>query len=73
MMKRSLGLELRKYRKTAGLTLQELAERVGVSKQCVYFWEHGIREPGVDRLWALANALAVNVDSLITLKLEQGM
>lgn len=44
-------------RQARGLTLQELAERIGVSEGMVSKWEHEIAVPGLDNQESLASAL----------------
>lgn len=57
--------ERRKIRETAGLSQQELAAAMGVSRQAVTFWERGERTPRgqyldryVEALRALKDAVA---------------
>ncbi|WP_291258196.1 helix-turn-helix transcriptional regulator [Flavonifractor sp.] len=54
------------YRKKAGLSQEELAGRVGVSRQAVSKWELGDAAPEVDKLRALAREFGVTVDELIS-------
>lgn len=51
---------LRELRTAAGLTQQELAERVGVKREAVARWEKGDQEPGWSYVLALAAALGVD-------------
>lgn len=44
-------------RKAAGLTLQEVADAVGVTAAAVWYWEQGQRTPGVKHLGAYLVAL----------------
>ena len=67
---RSLGLYIRKVRKEAGMSQRELARRCGVTYQTAWYWEHDRKSPTYEKLWALANALAVNVNDLILYKIE---
>ena len=53
-------------RRAAGLSQETLAERVGVSRQAIGKWENGAALPGLDNLQALAAALGVNCDELLT-------
>ena len=53
------------YRKAAKLSQEELAERVGVSRQAVSKWELGDATPEVDKLLALAKAFGVTTDELL--------
>ena len=54
------------YRKAAKLSQEELAERVGVSRQAVSKWELGDATPEVDKLLALARAFGVTTDELLS-------
>ena len=54
------------YRKKAGLSQEELAGRVGVSRQAVSKWELDDAAPEVDKLRALAREFGVTVDELIS-------
>ena len=53
-------------RRAAGLSQETLAERVGVSRQAIGKWENGAALPGLDNLQALAAALGVSCDELLT-------
>lgn len=54
------------YRKAARLSQEELAARVGVSRQAVSKWELGDATPEVDKLLALARAFGVTTDELLS-------
>jgi transcriptional regulator with XRE-family HTH domain len=54
---------LRELREQAGLTQQELGERVGVTWEAISRWERGTREPSWSNVVALANALGVSCDA----------
>lgn len=53
------------YRRAAKLSQEELAARVGVSRQAVSKWELGDATPEVDKLLALARAFGVTTDELL--------
>ncbi len=53
-------------RKRAGLSQEALAERLGVSRQAVSKWETGEAMPETGKLAALAAALGVSVDWLLS-------
>lgn len=53
-------------RKKAGLTQEELAEKIGVSRQAVSKWETGDALPEVNKLRLLAQALGVTADWLLS-------
>ena len=52
-------------RKGMGLSQEELAARVGVSRQAVSKWELGESVPDVDKLLALSQIFGVTVDQLL--------
>mgnify|MGYP002626442912 CR=1 FL=1 len=53
--------------RTYGLTQEELARRVGVTRQAVSRWELGQTEPGIETLKALAETLGAPVSMLLDL------
>lgn len=48
---------LKDARRTAGLTMQQLAEKVGVSQQMVSLWERGVNEPSPKAMHRLLEVL----------------
>lgn len=58
-----IGSQITKFRKTAGLTQEELGRAVGVSTQAVSRWENG-GAPDVTLLPAIADRLGVTIDAL---------
>lgn len=57
---------LYKLRRQAGLSQEELANLVGVTRQAVQKWEAGASRPDMDNLAALANYFNVSLDYLVT-------
>lgn len=53
------GARLHRLRRERGLSLGDIAARLGVSKPTVWAWEHGKSRPVERRLAALADALGV--------------
>lgn len=53
----SLAQLLREWREYRGLSMQELADKAGLSKQCIFKIEHGVHVPVVTTLEAIATAL----------------
>ena len=53
------------YRRQGKLSQEELAARVGVSRQAVSKWELGEASPDIGRLMALAQAFGVTADHLL--------
>lgn len=52
-------------RKAAGLTLQEVADAVGVTATSVWFWEQGQRRPSGAHLDAYLDALGALRESAV--------
>lgn len=65
-----IGKRIQKYRKLAGLTQKELAEKLGVVTGTVQQYELGKRHPRLDQLQRIANALGVEVHELYSDKQE---
>lgn len=53
------------YRRAHGLSQEELAEKIGVSRQAVSKWERAEASPDTDNLIALASLYGVLIDELI--------
>jgi DNA-binding transcriptional regulator YiaG len=58
---KSLSRSLRLAREARGLTVSELADRVGVSAMAVYNWEAGRSRPRSPNLSALCKVLRVRL------------
>lgn len=56
---------LKLFRKKYGYTQEQIAERVGVSRQAVAKWEKGEALPDIENIVALADIYEVTVDSLV--------
>ncbi len=56
---------LQALRKSKGMSQEELAERVGVSRQAVSKWETGETTPEVSKIIALAELFGVTTDALL--------
>lgn len=52
-------------RKEAGLTQEEMARRLYVTRQAISRWEQGTTEPGIDMLKLIARELDVPVTALL--------
>lgn len=59
------GANLLRIRQKRGLTRREIATAVGITENAYGAYERGIREPGLDKVFALADALGVVVNDLI--------
>lgn len=58
--------KLQKLRKQKGLTQEELAERLYVSRTAVSKWESGRGYPSIDSLKTIAQCFGVTVDELLS-------
>lgn len=56
---------IREFRKRAGITQEELAQLLGVSRPAVAQWERGINNPRADMLIKLANLFKCSIDDLL--------
>jgi len=61
-----LGAHLAALRINAGLSQGELAQRIGVLQQTIAFWEQSDKPPRSEVLQALADALGVTVETLLS-------
>lgn len=61
----TLGQRIVQYRKALGLSQEELADRVGVSRQAVSKWELDETQPDTDNIIRLAQVLGVSTDELL--------
>lgn len=57
--------QLRLLRQEWGLSQQELADRIGLSKSSINMYERGEREPGIDTLKRIAAFYNVDIDFLL--------
>ena len=58
--------KLQELRKEKGLTQEELAQTLYVSRAAVSKWESGRGYPGIDSLKAIAKYFSVSIDSLLS-------
>ncbi len=60
--------KLYELRRAAGLSQEELAERLNVSRQAVSKWENGAAQPELSKLVELSRLYGVSVDVLLSLE-----
>ena len=57
--------KLKMYRKQSGFSQEDIAEKLGVSRQAVAKWEKGESLPDIESCMALADIYGTTVDTLI--------
>jgi transcriptional regulator with XRE-family HTH domain len=67
-MSQKFGSHLMELRRTAGLSQNALAAKLGVPQSNISFWEKWDKPPRGDILPSLAQALSVSVDELLGYK-----
>lgn len=60
------GQKLKELRKIEGWTQEEVAKRLGVSKQTYSHYENESRRPGLEMVRELANVYGVNIDDIFS-------
>ena len=66
-----LGKKIRQLRFKAGLTQEQLAEKLGIGPQSVSKWENAVAMPDITTLPLLAEVFGVSIDDLFDLTAEQ--
>ena len=66
----NFGSKLKELRKNHKLTQQQLAERVGVSKSVISYYESGDRYPSYDILVKIARIFHTSTDFLLDISRE---
>lgn len=66
----TLGEKIKDLRKKANITQEELAEKIGVSRQAVTKWESDIGLPDIENLKAIATLFNISIDELLDYKKE---
>lgn len=61
----ALAVEIQKQRVTAGLTLDQLAERTGIPRNTIHRYENGKLNPTAKALLRLAIGLEINISELV--------
>ena len=59
------GDKIRQLREREGLTMKELAERVGVTEAMMSYIERNLRKPTIDVLTHIAKVFGTTIDELI--------
>ena len=61
-----LGQRIRQLRREKSLTLQQVAQVLGVTRACVSKWETGVTQPDLTRLGELAATLGLSTSELLS-------
>ena len=64
-MNNAFGENLKELRLEMGLGQEQLAKALSVSKGIISLWEHGLREPTMSSLIAIADFFSVSLDLLV--------
>lgn len=62
---RQIGKNIKKYRMEKGMTQDQLAEKLNVTRQAVSNWETGKTRPNLETLSALGEHFGISVEELI--------
>ena len=62
---RQIGKNIKKYRAQMGMTQDQLAEKLHVTRQAVSNWENGKTQPSIETLTAMGELFGVSVEMLI--------
>ena len=68
--KYEIGGRIRLYRKQSGLTQEQLAQKIDVTKSRVSNWEQGINRPDADIIGKICRALNVSPSNLLDVHLS---
>ncbi len=60
-----LGKQIKAAREASGMTQRELAEQIGCTAQHISAMERGTKQPKLETLVSIANALGTSVDFLL--------
>ncbi len=66
-----LGKKIKQLRFKAGLTQEQLAEKLGIAAQSVSKWENAVAMPDITTLPLLAEIFGISIDDLFDLTTEQ--
>ena len=61
----TIGERIAALRRAAGLSQEQLAEKINVSRQTVSKWESGQSTPDLPKLLALAEVYSLSLDELV--------
>ena len=61
----SVGENIKKTRNKIGITQEQLAEKINVTRQAVSNWENGKTEPDIETLTKIAQIFDISIDELV--------
>lgn len=61
----NLGEQLKKLRESKGFSQEDVAKKIGVTRQAIYKWENDKSYPDIDNLILLSEMYNVTLDELI--------
>ena len=61
----AVGENIKNTRKKFGITQEELAEKINVTRQAVSNWENGKTEPDIETLTKIAQIFDISIDELV--------
>ena len=67
----NLSDNLKRIRKENNLSQEQLADKLGVSRQSVSKWESGLAYPEMDKVLQICKMFGLNVDELLNQDLKQ--
>ncbi len=65
------GQKLKEIRKNEGLSQEQLAEKIGVSRQAITKWETGRGLPDIENMMILAEIFKTTLDELVSQAMPQ--
>lgn len=66
MLQKRIGMRIREVREQWGMTQEELAKRIHVSRSSVQSWESGQTYPSIDNCVALSETFHLSTDYFLT-------
>ena len=68
-----LSEKIKELRLSLGLNQPQLAQKLGVSKQCISNWENGYIQPSLDMVYKLVKLFSVSSDYLLGLSEKRSL
>lgn len=69
-MQLSIGTTIKKLRENKGISVEEFAHGLGISKETVEMWENNLAYPDITLLSSIARILGTTIDSLLMFETE---